>query len=154
MIPTNDREKILGKFLARANVVAETGCWPWQGRLMANGYGRLSNRLAHRVSYELLVGQIPEGLTLDHLCRNRRCVNPKHLDPVTHRVNILRGTGASARHARKTHCPYGHPFSGENLRIERSGQRACRTCCRLRGAAKRRRLREALTGQKAERERA
>ncbi|MDP9224875.1 MAG: HNH endonuclease [Actinomycetota bacterium] len=84
--------------------------------------------LAHRVAYELLVGPIPEGLTLDHLCRNTSCVNPQHLEPVTVRENVLRGMGWGAKNKRKTHCHRGHPFDAKNtLRIP-GGTRKCRTC--------------------------
>lgn len=91
--------------------------------------------MAHRVAYELLIGPIPAGMTLDHLCRNRLCVNPVHLEAVTNRVNILRGTSPAAIHARKVACPNGHPYSGR----ERRGTRICHTCM---AARKRRRNRE------------
>lgn len=84
-------------------------------------------RLVHRLAYAWLVGQIPAGLTLDHLCRNTVCVNPLHLEPVTHRVNVLRGQSGVAANARKTGCPQGHPFDEINTYHYR-GQRHCRTC--------------------------
>jgi hypothetical protein len=105
-----------------------SGCWLWLGGHIGNGYGNfyLSGKrlLAHRVSYELHVGQIPGGLTLDHLCRVRSCVNPRHLEPVTFRENLMRGEGACAKHARKTHCPEGHKYDV----ITSRGHRACRLC--------------------------
>jgi hypothetical protein len=78
--------------------------------------------------YEALVGPIPDGLFLDHTCRNRNCVNPQHLDPVTNKENILRGEGSPAKNARKTHCKNGHPLKGENLVRGSKGERVCRTC--------------------------
>lgn len=110
-----------------------SACWLWTGGTV-NGYGRFyyeyRDRPAHRVSYQLLVGEIPIGLQLDHLCRVRGCVNPAHLEPVTRRENILRGEGASARCAAATHCPQGHPYAGANLYVAPSGYRVCRECRR------------------------
>ena len=109
------------------------GCWLWEGS-KTFGYGKigpgaraLSPVAAHRVSYELLVGPIPEGMELDHLCRVPACVRPDHLEPVTHTENVLRGIGASAVNARKDHCKRGHPFDAENT-LHVSGTRRCRTC--------------------------
>lgn len=88
------------------------------------------NTKAHRAAYELLIAPIPNDKVIDHLCRNPSCVNPDHLEVVTQRENILRGIGPSAIHARKTHCPRGHPYSGDNLYISPNRQRRCRTCQR------------------------
>ena len=112
-----------------------TGCWIWTASLDGNGYGQITvagkSTKAHRFVYERERGPIPAGLTLDHLCRNRWCVNPAHLEPVSGRVNILRGLGMGARNARKTHCPKGHPFNGNNLFILKNGKgRWCRQCQR------------------------
>lgn len=87
--------------------------------------------LAHRFAYELAHGSIPEGMTIDHKCRVRHCVRPSHLEPVTGKVNILRGESPSAKNARKTHCIRGHPLFGDNLiiRSDNDGRR-CRTCQR------------------------
>ena len=105
-----------------------TGCRVWSGALTL-GYGRVKAgkriQLAHRVAYELFVGPIPSGLHLDHLCRNRACVNPEHLEPVSRRENILRGTGPTAANARKTHCVHGHSLDDA---IAMNGSRVCRTC--------------------------
>ena len=114
-------------------------CVLWSGYRNTEGYGRVRYQgspplLAHRVVFELVRGPIPKGLTLDHLCRNRACVNPEHLEPVTLRLNILRGESPSARHAAKTKCKNGHPLVGDNVRIETSKayglERRCRVCQR------------------------
>lgn len=108
-----------------------TSCWLWTAYRNENGYGRFWHeghlRPAHRVSYELLVGSIDPGLVLDHLCRVRHCVNPGHLEPVTERENLVRGTGWAGRHAAKTHCPQGHPYSEANT-YTGNGRRKCRIC--------------------------
>ena len=127
-------------------------CWIWRGPTTSDGYGRvwtgsrtdstIRRDRAHRVAYALLGGEIPEGLTLDHLCHNatsctlgdkcphRRCCNPFHVELATNRVNILRGNGHGACNARKTHCPKGHPYSGVNLYVRPQGERMCRECYR------------------------
>lgn len=123
------------------------GCWLWTAALNAYGYGvfrptQAFQVKAHRYAYEQLVGEIPEGLHLDHLCRNTRCVNPAHLDPVTSRVNTLRGVGPSAHNAQKTHCIHGHPFDAANT-YHVDGRRRCRACSAARQreyAARRRAL--------------
>jgi hypothetical protein len=98
------------------------------------GYASISfyrqNKLVHTIAYELLIGPVPDGLELDHLCRIRHCVNPAHLEAVPHRVNVLRGTSPIAISAQKTHCLHGHPFEGDNLEIRSDGGRRCRTCNR------------------------
>lgn len=108
------------------------GCWLWLAGTSTDNYGVFTLRRhvqvrAHRFSYEQLVGEIPEGLHLDHLCRNRACVNPAHLEPVTSRVNTLRGVGPSARNAAKTHCDSGHPLDEDNT-YHHEGRRRCRAC--------------------------
>jgi hypothetical protein len=108
-------------------------CWHWLASVTPDGYGhfRLNGRIAkaHRVAWEFLVGPIPAGLTLDHLCRNRSCVNPDHLEPVDRRENIRRGV-AGAHNRNKGECSQGHPFTTENTRIH-AGGRTCRTCHRI-----------------------
>lgn len=132
-----------------ANVQKSDTCWLWTAYL-EDGYGRFwingSHELAHRYSYRTLVSPIPEGMTIDHLCRNRACVNPDHLEVVTNRVNVLRGISPSAQHARASFCSRGHPLSGDNLRVEKpygsrsSSIRRCLICRRsqIREAARRR----------------
>lgn len=121
------------------NMKIERTCWVWQGKLY-NGYSFINynsngtNRTvaAHRLSYELFVGKIPEGLVLDHLCRNRACINPLHLEPVTNGENVLRGEGPPAKNARKTHCHKGHPFNEENTYVkvfpDGKSSRWCKRC--------------------------
>lgn len=112
-------------------------CWEWTGRRNKDGYGRFDVTAhgavyTHTYAWEALVGPVPEGLELDHLCRNPACCNPDHLEPVTRKVNTLRGYGPSARHARKTHCPAGHPYDQSNTHLDTRGQRNCRACGRVR----------------------
>ena len=106
-------------------------CRLWPGPVHTNGYGMNRGRLAHRVAYEEEVGPIPEGLVLDHLCRNRLCTEPSHLEPVTQRENVLRGEHLNVQAHRAGTCRRGHP--AENLYRRRSGPRAgevayCRAC--------------------------
>ena len=114
-------------------VVQPNGCWVWQRSIGAGGYGQAwdtNNKKvvkAHRFSYERSVGPIPDGLTIDHLCRVRACVNPAHLEPVTPRTNILRGVAPSARQAQQTHCKNGHALTGDNVYPTLRG-RHCRQC--------------------------
>jgi len=120
-----------------ARVEKTKTCWNWTGGNNGIGYGRFwdGNRqtMAHRWSYEFSMGEIPVGLSLDHLCRNPSCVNPEHLEPVTMRENIMRGTGVTAQYATKTHCKYGHEFNKSNTRISKykyGTTRICRICNR------------------------
>jgi hypothetical protein len=110
------------------------GCWLWTASTDGHGYGQFMftrgrNIKAHRVAWTFLRGPIEDGLTLDHLCCVKRCVNPAHLEPVTHRVNILRSDGMSAIHKRQTHCIHGHEFTPENT-YHYHGRRTCRKCAR------------------------
>ena len=115
-----------------------SGCWLWDRAIASQGYGVLwlDGRLqyAHRVAHVLFKGEIPEGLTIDHLCRVTACVNPEHLEAVTMRENILRGTAPAARHAKKTHCPQGHPLDGVTVRASGQRQRFCKACNRANAA--------------------
>lgn len=117
-------------------------CWIWTDS-PNRGYGRLfiakRPRQAHRLSYEMTIGPIAEGMDLDHLCRVTVCVNPAHLEPVTHQINILRGEAPPAHAARKLTCPKGHPYDLSNTWVSPStGWRVCRTCQSARRPARRR----------------
>jgi len=117
-------------------VVIGEPCWIWIAHKNKNGYGYMgiSNKLVlvHRFSYELRFGLIPAGLTIDHLCRNRACVNPHHMETVSNRENILRGESPPAKMARATHCINGHAFTTENTYLTKRGHRDCRACHRKR----------------------
>lgn len=111
-----------------------TACWLWTAYIRPNGYGAFMPvehecRYAHRFAFALVKGEIPPGLQLDHLCRVRHCVNPAHLEAVTLQENLLRSPlTLQSIHLSRTHCPQGHPYSGDNLYTDRNGGRACRTC--------------------------
>lgn len=123
------------------------GCWLWTAYVSVDGYGRFDTKgafpsvLAHRIAYELLVGAVPEDLTLDHLCRMRRCVNPAHLEPVTLRENILRGEGPAAQQARRGVCIRGHDLTDPaNVKPTKKGYRRCRACANFARMERYRRL--------------
>jgi hypothetical protein len=125
----------LQRFLGRVDSTpGPDACWPWRGTVHhVTGYGHFTvgrrTHMAHRLAYELFHEPIPAGMQLDHLCRVRSCVNPAHLEPVTARENNRRAPlGISTINAAKTHCPQGHPLSGDNLYMKPQGWRVCRTC--------------------------
>ncbi len=124
------------RLLSKISVDETTKCWNWLGAL-AHGYGRIhyqgETRQAHRVSYELVNEKIPEALVLDHLCENKRCINPDHLEPVTNKLNIYR---ASTGNSQKTHCPKGHIYDSENTYIDPRGFRNCKACAKERKSKK------------------
>jgi HNH endonuclease len=128
--PTPPRPNV-DRLLENIGAPTHDGCWPWLGSVSGTGYGSFSIRLArgqrsgrvaHRLVYEVLVGPVPPELELDHLCRNRRCVNPAHLEPVTASENQIRAK-------RKSRCKHGHSMTGENVVwIAGRGGRLCRRC--------------------------
>lgn len=121
-------------------------CHPFTTKPDPDGYGRIRfkgrHMLAHRAALAIAGIVVPDGMEVDHLCRNRICVNPAHLEVVTHRENGMRGFSFAAENARKTHCNHGHPLSGANLRISTSGERVCKACVRRRRKEYKARLRE------------
>ena len=125
-------DRLLAKIAPDAN-----GCWLWTGSIGGGGYGRFKTHrttYAHRAAYEMMVGPIPRGLELDHLCRVRRCVNPVHLEAVTRSENQRRGQTVAAVNATRTHCPQGHPYTdpntGTSVRSSGLTVRYCRACKR------------------------
>lgn len=118
------------RFWDKVSPEPNSGCWLWDGAT-TNSYGEFYFHrrilIAHRFAYRVLRGPIPGGLQLDHLCRVRCCVNPDHLEIVTQQENIKRGD-AGKNVLNKTHCPQGHPYSGEHLGVGWKGVRICRTC--------------------------
>ncbi|MGW4028204.1 HNH endonuclease signature motif containing protein [Streptomyces sp. NPDC004838] len=110
-------------------------CWTWTAAIAPDGYGRFWDgrqmAMAHRIAFELMQAPIPEGLVLDHLCRTTTCVNPWHLEPVAHQVNVARGHFPNSA---KTTCPQGHLYSDANTYVSPHGRRNCRTCKRSKDA--------------------
>lgn len=132
------------RFWSKVSPCPMSGCWLWTATT-TGGYGRITvgsrtdrtkrGVYAHRLAYESLVGAVPDGLDLDHLCRVRCCVNPAHLEPVTRQENARRGIGGATTAGRqlvKTHCSAGHEYAGENLYLRRDGSRDCMACRRAR----------------------
>ncbi len=117
-------------------VVTSDGCWIWTACVNNDGYGGFwdgKRWTAHRWLYERLVGPVPDGLELDHLCRNIRCVRIDHLEPITHQENIVRGVSWAGQNAAKTHCPKGHPYDLLNTLYEGVERvRRCRACVKAR----------------------
>jgi hypothetical protein len=136
-------ERFEKKFCPEPN----TGCWLWHGATTVGGYGVCGGRkhrsYAHRWSYEHFVGPIPDGLEIDHLCRVRCCVNPDHLEPVTHEENLRRGESPAARCSRLTHCPAGHAYDEANTMRRADGSRECHACFLVHQRARSKRFRAA-----------
>jgi hypothetical protein len=132
-VPGTITQDFAGRFWAKVDRRGPDECWPWTAGLNGGGYGnfKIATGLygyAHRIAYELKVGPIPAGLTLDHLCRNRACANPDHLEPVTVGENAARSPiSASGINRRRTHCPQGHPYDEANT-YRYQGKRSCRVC--------------------------
>jgi hypothetical protein len=134
-----ETQSLADRFWPKVERRGQQECWPWLASLR-NGYGQIYDGedwrnpkalYAHRVAYGLMVGPIPKGMQLDHICRDRRCVNPAHLEPVTLAENLARGEGFGQRlYRQKTHCKHGHPFEGDNLYVAPDGHRVCKTCRR------------------------
>lgn len=127
---------VVSRFWAKVDRRDDDSCWPWLASTRM-GYGRIFPKAgvgiaAHRFAYELLIGPIPEGLVIDHLCRNRGCMNPAHMEPVTNAENVLRGDGPTAQRARQTHCKRGHELTPDNLLKDKVGKRRCKLCRRIR----------------------
>lgn len=130
------RKPLADRFWPKVEKRAPAECWEWTGYKSSLGYGQIMGadqklRGAHRVSYELAGGVIPAGYHLDHLCRNPRCVNPAHLEPVTPRENTRRGDAGKhvqQRAALLTHCKHGHPINDTNTYRDKRGRRSCKVC--------------------------
>jgi hypothetical protein len=116
--------------VARYSRPEPNGCIRWAGATNRDGYGVIGRIHAHRYAYIATHGPVDDGLVIDHLCRNRWCVNVEHLEAVTPKVNVLRSTAPSARFATATHCKSGHPFDERNTYYRPSGGRKCRECHR------------------------
>lgn len=143
---TRKHASLIERFWRYVSPEPNSGCWLWTGS-GTYGYGTIGRGkriemkvIAHRLSYELHIGPIPEGLVLDHLCRVRCCVNPQHLEPVTNEENIRRGE-AGKYQSRRTHCPSGHEYSPENTQIHRATHRLCKACHKVNARASYLRLR-------------
>lgn len=128
---TGRRSALLERLWGFIEPEPTSGCWIWLGARDKRGYGRLSfggkSGFAHRVLYETYKSAVPSGHELDHRCRLTSCVNPDHLEPVTHRVNVLRGNGLTARYARRTNCIHGHSLADAHM-WKNGRQRICRIC--------------------------
>ena len=116
-----------------SNFKKSNNCWKWVGRQYVTGYGRYWQNqisyLAHRVSYELYKGNLEKNKVIDHLCRNKLCVNPDHLEQVTISENVMRGEGITAKKSRSSSCPNGHPYP--NIPKIVNGWRLCKICLRI-----------------------
>lgn len=137
-----------GDWLSMFREDSSSGCWVWAGRSVSSyGYGRFRGEYVHRISYEHHVGQIPSGMHIDHLCRNRLCINPMHLQAVTPWLNVMRGESGARQNRNKAYCDNGHEFNEENTYIRKDGRgRKCRACNRERERARNAKKRSAERG--------
>lgn len=140
---SREQKTAIVRFMEKVNVT--DGCWEWtagtnrpRGRVGCYGmFFEIAARktakqvTAHRFAYQQFVGPIPVGYEIDHLCKNTLCVNPAHLEAVTHQVNVLRSNSFSAIHARKTACPKGHLYDAANTYVAPGGARQCKACRRF-----------------------
>lgn len=129
-------EQIKRLLLKKVLIDPNTECWLWQGHVGPDGYARSvflnkKQESVHRVSYLTFVGEIPGGMAIDHICRNRKCCNPKHLQVLSVKENTLLGIGPTARNRKKTHCPRGHAFDESNTYIDTRNARKCRACVKI-----------------------
>jgi hypothetical protein len=134
------------RFASKIAIDPDTGCWNWTASRDREGYGKYGNGTgswvrAHRFAYEQIREPIPSGLVIDHLCKNKGCVNPAHLEAVTIWENTLRGNNPLARNARATHCPHGHEYTEQNTGRTRQGWRKCKSCLAAKQRAKQARKR-------------
>ena len=135
-------KSVLRERISKRTVVTETGCWEWIGAKDRYGYGRMGFQVegelryfrVHRISHEVFRSEIPQGLVIDHLCRNRACANPAHMEAISAKENIRRGLRANLA---KAECPKGHPYSIVNTYTSKAGKRSCRACQRERMKKKR-----------------
>lgn len=132
MMPRIGDKRLPARFWEKVLHDGDGGCWLWTASKTVDGYGCFhmpdGRTTAHRIAYEELVGPIPEGLVIDHLCRTRNCVNPRHMETVTQSMNLLRGDTANARKAAQSSCIHGHEFTPENTYTTPNGRRQCRAC--------------------------
>lgn len=132
---TQIRISVIERFLNKIKIL-DSGCWKWISTITNQGYGQFwfngKQRSSHRFIYKYYHGEVNSSLVLDHLCRNRKCVNPEHLEQVSIKENILRGNGFAALNIKKTHCKNGHEFIDNNTHLDSNGHRRCKFCNKIR----------------------
>ncbi len=129
----NDLMDLPQQLLDKVDVNPASGCWEWNSYRLKTGYGRVTfkgvSQIAHRLIYKLIVGPIPPGLDLHHVCRNKGCVNPRHVMPLIRKAHLAEEDHSTKgiREREKTHCPKGHEYAGDNLYVH-NGKRGCKAC--------------------------